>query len=453
MTTKRQEATNNVKRMETQQKSTEKPIELMAPEVDDILSKPPQGLLRWGSGWVVSILVLLVAGSYFVRFPEYVEATATITTAQPPIWLSARVTSRIKELHAEHLQLVKQGQRIAVLENPALESHVLGIRERLNDSTLFDPDRLLSTPEVFNETLQLGEVQPYWSAVAGRFTDYYLSVRMDNTETRLENLRHELTLLQKNRAVLERRLANQQRSNALQSKRLERDKELLEKGIISTETFQESEQNWLAGQEAEEDCRVAIGESTLSLSHIRQTLEDESAGLSQRRVEKRQAYLSAVKEVQSAVERWVQTYLLISPADGRLTFPTPRSVHQQVVAGERLFAVVPAGPTELQVFLRYPTHNSGKVKAGQSVRIFLDGYPHLEYGTVNATIRSKALMPDADSNYIAIAMLPAQLSTTYGKQLDVNGELTGKARIDTRKYRLIERLFNPLRYLFTSQTP
>jgi HlyD family secretion protein len=439
--------------MPTHHEPAEKSIELMAPEVDDILSKPPQGLLRWGSGWVISILVLLVAGSYYVRFPEYVEATATITTARPPVWLTARVTSRIKELHADHLSPVKQGQLIAVLENPAMESHVLAIRERLNDSTLFNPDSLLSIPGYFETAQQLGEVQPYWSAVAGRFTDYYLSVRMDNTETRISSLKRELTLLQKNKLVLERRLANQQRSNNLQRNRLERDNELLEKGVIAMETFQESEQTWLAGQEAEEDCRIAIGESTLSMSQIRQTLEDETTGKAQRQLEKRQAYLSAVKEVQSAVERWVQTYLLISPADGRLTFPTPRSLHQQVVTGDRLFAVVPTDSTHLQVILHYPTHNSGKVKAGQSVRIFLDGYPHLEYGTINATIRSTALMPGTDSNYTAIALLPAPLTTTYGKHLDLNGELTGKARIDTRTYRLIERLFNPLRYLFSSQTP
>ncbi len=438
--------------MATQHEPTDKPIELMAPEVDEILSKPPQGLLRWGSGWVVSILAVLVAGSYFVRFPEYVEGTATITTARPPLWLTARVTSRIKELHADHLSLVKQGQLIAVLENTALESHVLGIRERLNDSTLLNPDELLSTPHVFDEALQLGEVQTYWSAVAGRFTDYYLSVRMDNTAARLLSLHRELTLLQKNRVVLERRLANQQRSNALQQNRLNRDKELLEKGVISTEAFQESEQSWLAGLEAEEDCRIAIGESTLSMTQIQQSLKDETTSQSQRQMEKRQAYLSAVKEVKAAVERWVQTYLLISPADGRLTFPTPRSLHQQVVAGDRLFAVVPADSDQLQVIIHYPTHNSGKVKAGQSVRIFLDGYPHLEYGTINASIRSTALMPGTDSNYTAIALLPAQLKTSYGKQLALNGELTGKARIDTRKYRLIERLFNPLRYLFSSQT-
>lgn len=439
--------------MATQHEPTDKPIELMAPEVDDILSKPPQGLLRWGSGWVVSFLALLVAGSYFVRFPEYVEGTATITTARPPLWLTARVTSRIKELHADHLSLVKQGQLIAVLENPALESHVLAIRERLNDSTLFNPDGLLSSPELFQTALQLGDIQPYWSAAAGRFTDYYLSVRLDNTATRISSLKRELTLLQSNRSILERRLGNQQRSNELQRNRLERDKELLEKGVLSMEAYQESEQSWLAGLEAEEDCRIAIGESTLSMTQIQQTLKDEASGQTQRQVDKRQAYLSAVKEVKAAVDRWAQTYLLISPVDGRLTYPAPRSQHQQVVAGEGLFAIVPLNSEHLKAILRYPAQNSGKVKVGQTVRIYLDGYPHLEYGTISATIRSTALMPGSDSNFTAIAHLPYRLSTNYGKQIEMKGELSGKARIDTRKYRLIERLFNPLRYLFASQKP
>lgn len=438
--------------MHTHHERAEKRIELMAPEVDEILSRPPQGLLKWGSGWVISILLLLLAASYFIHFPEYVEATATITTARPPLWLTARVTSRIKELNASHLSLVKQGQLIAVLENPALETHVENIRNRLKDSTLHHLDTLLSTPEVFDVALQLGDVQPYWSAVANRFTDYYLSRRVDNTEARLLGLHRKLSLLKKNRAVLERRLNNQLRSNAIQHKQLERDKALLEKGVIAIEAFQESEQTLLGGQETEEDFRLSLSESTLDISTIKQAIEDETSTQEQRLVEKRQAYLSAIKELNSAIERWVQTYLLVSPTDGRLTFPCARSRHQQVLAGDKLFAVVPSNSGQMRVLLRYSAQGSGKVKVGQSVRIFLDGYPHLEFGTLLATVRSTALLPDADSNYTAVATLPPSLKTSYGNHLVLNGELTGKARIDTRKYRLIERLFNPLRYLFRSQT-
>jgi len=434
--------------MDTQDERAGKRIELMAPEVDEILSRPPQGLLQWGSGWVIAILFLLLAVSYFIHFPEYVEATATITTARPPLWLTARVTSRIKELYAGHLSLVKQGQLIAVLENPALESHVLGVRKQLNDSTLHQLDKLLSTPDVFDVDLQLGDVQPYWSAVANRFTDYYLSVRVDNTASRLSSLRRELRLLEKNGSVLKRQLNNQLRSNVLQRNRLERDKTLLDKGVIALETFQESEQTVLAGQETEEDFRLSIYEASLDMNTIKQTIEDESTKQEQRLVEKRQAYLSALKELNSAIERWVQTYLLFSPIDGRLTFPTTRSRNQQVMVGDRLFAIVPSNTGQPYVLLRYSAQGSGKVKIGQSVRILLDGYPHLEFGTLLATVRSTALLPDADSNFTAVAILPSRLKTSYGNQLVLNGELTGKARIDIRKYRLIERLFNPLRYLF-----
>ncbi len=438
--------------MDLQNESKEKAVELMAPEVDELLTKPPHGLLRWGSGVVIVILFFLFVAGYFIRFPEYVQAMATITTAHPPMWLTARVTSRIKELKAEHLGQVRQGQLIAVLENPAIEAHVLDLRNRLRDSSLYRLDNLLSTPQLFDVSLQLGEVQPYWSVVANRFTDYYLTVCVDNSASRLQALRREFSLLENNCAILKRRLDNQLRSNAIQQNRLERDKALLEKGIIAIEAFQESEQTVLAGQETEESFRLSLYEIKLNMSTVRQTIEDETAKQDKLLVEKRQAYLSALKELFAAIERWVQTYLLISPVDGRLTFPTARSQHQQVIAGDKLFAVVPTNSGHLQALLRFPAQNSGKVKPGQTVRIFLDGYPHLEFGTISATISSMSLMPDAESNYTAIAGLPSTLKTSYGNQLILDGELIGKARIETRKYRLIERLFNPLRYLFTTQT-
>jgi len=430
----------------------ERPIELRAPDVEEVLSRPPSWLVRCGSGLMGLIIIGLLTGTYLIRFPEYVEATAVVTTTQPPLWLLARTGSRIQVLRYEHLSPVSKGQVIAVLENAAKADDVASLKAFVTDSTLYEPDDLSPDQAPFNKSWQLGDLQAVWSAVVNRFMDFYVSQRMDNHSDRWQALKREVDLLEVNQIGLKRQIDQQARQCTLERERLAKYKALLKKGLVAEETVQLLEQTLLNSLQTLESYQQNLNSLMADHLLLQQQLREEAAQRQQTLASKRQTYLMAVNEWRAAIESWEFTYLIVSPTDGILTYPCARSLHQPVSVGERLFAVVPiqSGPPIVQ--LSYPKIGRGKVVPGQSVRVFLDGYPYLEYGTLGAQVTQTALMPDDKQHYTATAIMPDGLRTNYDENIHFKGELTGSARIEVNNQRLIQRMIAPLKYLTAAQS-
>ena len=78
-----------------------------------------------------------------------------------------------------------------------------------------------------------------------------------------------------------------------------------------------------------------------------------------------------------------------SPVDGHIGEAANRRVGAVVAEGERLGSVVPNG--HLLIVAQYPAHAAfGRIRAGQSATLRLDGFPWAEFGTVAATVAAVA---------------------------------------------------------------
>lgn len=67
----------------------DKDIELKSEEIQEILSRPPHALIRWGITVFFMVISFLFIGGCFFSYPDTVEAGITITTENPPAWLGA----------------------------------------------------------------------------------------------------------------------------------------------------------------------------------------------------------------------------------------------------------------------------------------------------------------------------------------------------------------------------
>ena len=82
----------------------------------------------------------------------------------------------------------------------------------------------------------------------------------------------------------------------------------------------------------------------------------------------------------------------------------------------------------------------GKVEIGQKVVIKLDGFPYLEYGTLEGQVSSVALVP-VEGKYLVEIDLPDGTTTTYGRE-PAPGTADGLAlaEIITSERRLLYKL-------------
>ncbi len=93
-------------------------ISLRSTPVKEILSKPPNWLIRWGITVIFGVVVLMVLLSIYVKYPDVVEAKAVITTSQPPASVKALSGGKISQLLVSENEQVEANQTLAVIDNP-----------------------------------------------------------------------------------------------------------------------------------------------------------------------------------------------------------------------------------------------------------------------------------------------------------------------------------------------
>jgi hypothetical protein len=54
-------------------------------EIRQMIGKPPSWLLNYGISAVAWVVLLLLAMSYFIKYPDVVTAKVVLTTEHPPI--------------------------------------------------------------------------------------------------------------------------------------------------------------------------------------------------------------------------------------------------------------------------------------------------------------------------------------------------------------------------------
>mgnify|MGYP002610942662 CR=1 FL=1 len=64
-------------------------IEDKKEEADEIIGTMPSWIVRWGITLIFVLLALLFLGCYFIRYPQTVTGTITLTTVPPPVDVTA----------------------------------------------------------------------------------------------------------------------------------------------------------------------------------------------------------------------------------------------------------------------------------------------------------------------------------------------------------------------------
>jgi HlyD family secretion protein len=197
--------------------------------------------------------------------------------------------------------------------------------------------------------------------------------------------------------------------------------------------------------------RLDYSAKSIELAEKRQLLQDYRIT----RVDEKDKLIFALREsflnLKAQLNTWKNTYLLISPVEGLVSFTKFWSANQSVVKDEPVVSIVPAETGNFLGRINLKMQRSGKVKTGQSVNIKLSGYPYLEYGMVRGKVKSISLVPTDDSYVIEIE-LPEGLSTLYGKKLVFTQNMQGTAEIITENVRLLQKLINPFRHMITKNS-
>ena len=426
-------------------KKEEKDIELRCEEVQEILTRPPHALVRWGITVFFGVLALLFIGGCFFKYPDIVSAEITITTEHPPVWIVARGSGKIQEVYRKDRETIKAGDIIAVLESPAITAHVLELKERITSFILTDS---CICQTVFPEKPELGNIQNAYASFIKCLTDYRNFLSIDLYAQKEQAACKELQEYQKYIRHLNKQAELDEEQVQIASATHSREKKLFDKGLISKADYEEAQQTYLNRRQGREQLMTSLSSARIQEAQLQQNIVEIRMERNREANTISTSLKSALNDLQVSISDWELGYLFTSPASGILSYNNIWQKNQNVNAGDKVFSIVASTPGDIIGKIKLPVSGSGKVCPEQRVNISVTGYPYMEFGFLTGEVLSVSLLASEDNMYTVTVGLPQNLCTSYGKQLDFKGELSGTAEVMTDERSVTARLLSPLRYLW-----
>lgn len=91
-------------------------LNLRSEEVQEIMGRVPHWILRRGITLIFLIVLLLILGSWFFRYPDKVTAEVHIVSSIPSAHLTAQTAGCLTRVNVHNGDIVRQGQLLAVMQ-------------------------------------------------------------------------------------------------------------------------------------------------------------------------------------------------------------------------------------------------------------------------------------------------------------------------------------------------
>ncbi len=425
-------------------------IETRSEEVQDLLGRVPSWITRNGILLVIFILMVLIAGSWFFKYPDIITASVVVTSDNPPVHLLARVDGKLTSVRIHDKEKVKQGELLAMLESSLNYDDLTDLKERLVLLAPFVDEFKANQMISFQRNYLLGDIQPQFADFSRKYRDYLQFIDRNYYPGKIKSQQKQLTLSKSGyKSQLTKKKVLEEELQIIR-KKYQRDSVLNKKGVLASEELEKSKRELLQKQLQYAEVLSTLSSTALSMEQAGQMVA-EAKNLSGLQVTSLQlAFKEAYVVLLGAIDVWELNYLIKSPVGGEVNFSKFWSSNQNVSKGETVFTVVPEGTNVLTGKVQLKMSGAGKVKVGQSVNLKFANYPYLEYGLVKGAVSRISGVPTND--YYALEVdLPDQLISTYGKRFEFQQELQGTAEIITEDQRLFNRILHPVRAIFSER--
>ena len=418
-------------------------IELRSEEVQEILTKVPHWMIRWGNVLFSLIILMLLFLSWFIKYPDIIPSEALITTQIPPQKEYAKITAKLDHILVEDNLVIKRNTPLAILKNTANYEDVYKLKSVIdaiivNSKSFHFP--IDSLPILF-----LGDIEDQFALFENSYIQYKLNKELEPFS--YEVLANNYSISELNRRL--KNLKSQRDINKIElefiQKDLIRQKTLFNKNIISAQDLENKQLQYAQAERNYKVFEVSISQIKESISNAQKTLN----GTEIKRVKEEMILFKNViqsfNQLKKAIKDWENLYVLKSNINGNVSFLNYWNINQTVNKGDLVFTVIPSENSSFIAKLKTPAQNSGKIKVGQKVNIKLENYPETEFGVLNGKVKSISLIQDKEGFYFVDVKLPLKLITSYNIEIEFKQEMRGTAEIITEDLRLIERFLYQFR--------
>lgn len=403
----------------------------------EIISRKPDFFEKWSLLVFLVLLLLLLTGTWFIRYPDIIEGNALLTGDNAPKEIIPKQSGRLTALFAKNNQQVKQGEIIGWLESNASAQEVIDLSKKLESSTeLLGQSNPSVISTMFNQKFKnLGELQvPYQTFITTwqQYNDYLVNGFYYRRKGMLHN---DIISLQNIQGKTSVQKSITRDENELARKTFEMNETLFKEKVISAEEYRQAQAALMNKQKAEPQIEVNM----LSQQNQIRDKQKEIDQLNHDIFQQQKIFEQALHTLKANVDEWLRNYTIQAPTDGQIAFVLPLQQNQYIQQGKLLGYVNPPD-SKYYAEVRLSQNNFGKVDSGMKVQLRFDAYPYQEVGFVpgNLDYISKVAI---DSGFLGTVQLDKGLVTNQNKQLQYKSGLKARALIITKDMRLLERLY------------
>lgn len=423
--------------IEVPENTVSKKFQQRSDAAQEIISRHPDFIERWALMLFMGILLLLIGGTWFIRYPDIIEARGTLTANNAPKEIIALQSGRLFRLFVENGSEVKTGDMIGWLESTANTKEVLALSKLLDSSSsLLVAGSLEKVSALFRNSFRnLGDLQvPYQTFTASlqQYNDYVVNgfyVRKKQMLVKDFNSIHEMNV------SIEKQKELTRQDEELSKKTLEMNEILFNEKVISAEEFRVQKSKHVNKQMS----IPQLNGSLLSNQNQQRDKLKELEQLDHDVIQQKIVFEQALQTLKSSVDDWLHKYTIQTPLDGTIYFAIPLQENKFIEQGKLLGYVNPAD-SKFYAEIYLPQSNLGKMDTGMQVQLRFDAYPYQETGFVRGKLNSISKI-SSDSGFYATVRLDKGLETNSGNIIQYKSGLKAQAIVITKNMRLFERMY------------
>jgi len=427
-------------------------LNIRTEEIDEILGKTPNKIIRWGVTVIFLIVIMFLVGSWFFKYPDFIAATIEITTLNPPADIVSKANGKIDSIYVKNNEPIKQEQILAIIENPTDYVDFQYLVRNLDavDNSFNIKDTLQTSNDFLKKNMELGELQSAFSIFVSAYTglDNYLQLgyyekKISAVENQINDyqLYYNYTYDQKRTMMADLQLAE---------KDYQRYQVLFKSQTIPEAELEKSHSRYLNKKYSFESMRTSLANINIQISQLENSIIDLQLQHQQQKEQLLINLVGAYDNLNAQLDIWEQKYVLKAPVDGICVFTKYWSRNQNVTLGEKIMTIIPSKAENIIGKLLLPVVGSGKVKIGQTVNIRLHNYPYMEFGMLEGIIQSISSIPNEGFYYVEV-VFPKGMKTSYGTDIMFSQKMKGSAEIVTEDIRVIYRILQPIKSILTNR--
>ena len=314
-------------------------IEIRSEEVQEILSYVPNWMIRWGNTLLLSLIIMLLFITWFVKYPDVISSQVMVTTSFPPEKIYAKSTGQFEVFLTNEGKNISENDILAVIENSASYKDVLLLKSIVD--TIDRNQKTFSFPVDKLPPLVLGDITASFSQFENDYSEYILNKKL--TPYKSESFANRMSVIEaKGRLQI---LISQKELNKkeLEFKQidLDRSKKMFQQGVISAKEKEQKEIEFLQSKRSYKSLESSISQIRELINNSTKNLEGTSIKKTQSDMRLKKKAIQSFLYLKKSIKDWEKQYALSSSIDGEISFLSFWNKNQTVKTGDLIFIVIP----------------------------------------------------------------------------------------------------------------